>query len=224
MIEIKLSQGAKPGHGGVLPGAEGHARDRRGARRAAGRRLHLAGRATARSRRRSRCCSSSRGCASCRAASRSASSSASATRGNGSASPRRCSRPASCPTSSSSTAPKAAPARRRSSSPTTSARRCRKACCSCTTRWSALDLRDTHPHRLRRQGRQRVRHRAHAGARRRLVQRGARLHVRARLHPVADLPHRPLPDRRDDAGPAARRRRSTCRQGRARAQLPPATR
>ena len=34
MIEIKLSQGAKPGHGGVLPGAEGDARDRRGARRA----------------------------------------------------------------------------------------------------------------------------------------------------------------------------------------------
>ncbi len=42
MIELKLSQGAKPGHGGVLPGAQGHGRDRGGARRAGGRGLHLA--------------------------------------------------------------------------------------------------------------------------------------------------------------------------------------
>ncbi len=34
MIEIKLSQGAKPGHGGILPAPEGHARNRRRARRA----------------------------------------------------------------------------------------------------------------------------------------------------------------------------------------------
>ena len=40
-------------------------------------------------------------------------------------------------TSSSSTATRAAPARRRWSSPITSARRCAKACSSCTTRWSA---------------------------------------------------------------------------------------
>ena len=40
------------------------------------------------------------------------------------------------------------------------------------------------------------------GARRRLVQRRARLHVRARLHPVAELPYRPLPDRRRHAEPA----------------------
>ena len=53
-----------------------------------------------------------------------------------------------------------------------------------------------------RQDRHRLRHGARAGARRRLVQRRARLHVRARLHPVAVLPHRPLPDRRRDAGPA----------------------
>ena len=33
MIEIKMSQGAKPGHGGILPGAEGHGGDRRGAAR-----------------------------------------------------------------------------------------------------------------------------------------------------------------------------------------------
>ena len=42
MIEIKLSQGAKPGHGGVLPGAKVTRGDRGGARRADRRRLHLA--------------------------------------------------------------------------------------------------------------------------------------------------------------------------------------
>ena len=52
-----------------------------------------------------------------------------------------------------------------------------------------------HPHRRRRQDRHRLRHGARDGARRRLVQFGARLHVLARLHPVAELPHRPLPDR-----------------------------
>ena len=50
-----------------------------------------------------------------------------------------------------------------------------------------------------------LRHRARDGAGRRLVQRGARLHVRARLHPGAALPHRPLPDRR-------RRPRTRCAQ------------
>ena len=40
MIELKLSQGAKPGHGGVLPGAEGDDRDRR--RRATCRRARTA--------------------------------------------------------------------------------------------------------------------------------------------------------------------------------------
>ena len=56
------------------------------------------------------------------------------------------------------------------------------------------------------QDRDRLRHRARHGARRRLVQFGARLHVRAGLHPVAELPHRPVPDRRRDAGPGARPR------------------
>ena len=56
MIEIKLSQGAKPGHGGVLPAAKVSAGNRRHARRAAGRGLRLAGAAFARSRRRSACC------------------------------------------------------------------------------------------------------------------------------------------------------------------------
>ena len=45
--------------------------------------------------------------------------------------------------------------------------------------------------------------RADPGARRRLVQFGARLHVRARLHPVAVVPHRSLPDRRRHPGPYA---------------------
>ncbi len=43
MIELKLSQGAKPGHGGVLPAAEGHRRNRGDARRCDGRGLHFAG-------------------------------------------------------------------------------------------------------------------------------------------------------------------------------------
>ena len=81
MIELKLSQGAKPGHGGVLPGAQGERRDRRDPRRADGRGLHLAvapfgvldaDRDDAVHR---------ASCASCRAASRPASSSASATVG-----------------------------------------------------------------------------------------------------------------------------------------------
>ncbi len=64
--------------------------------------------------------------------------------------------------------------------------------------------------RLRRQDGHRLRHRAHDGARRRLVQRRARLHVRAGLPAVADLPHRGLSDRRDDAGPAAPEARWSC--------------
>ena len=52
-----------------------------------------------------------------------------------------------------------------------------------------------------RQDRDRLRHGARHGDRRRLVQFGARLHVRAGLHPVAELPHRSLPDRRHHAGP-----------------------
>ena len=62
-----------------------------------------------------------------------------------------------------------------------------------------------------RQDHHRLRHRARHGARRRLVQRRARLHVRARLHPVAELPHRPLPDRRRHAGPARASARWSCR-------------
>ena len=41
------------------------------------------------------------------------------------------------------------------------------------------------------------------------------------LHPVAALPHQPLPGRRHDAGPQAAARADRAGQGRARAQLPP---
>ncbi len=72
-----------------------------------------------------------------------------------------------------------------------------------------------------RQDRDRLRHGARDGDRCRLVQFGARLHVLARLHPVAELPHRPLPDRRRNAGsdPGARALRAA--QDRPRAQLSP---
>ncbi len=42
MIEIKLSQGAKPGHGGVLPAAKVTPRDRRASAACRGPRLRLA--------------------------------------------------------------------------------------------------------------------------------------------------------------------------------------
>ena len=191
MIEIKLSQGAKPGHGGVLPAAKVSAEIAAGARRAARASIAFRRRGIRRSRRpmgllRVRRAAARR----CRAASRPASSSRSAIRGSGSRSPRRCRRPASCRTSSSSTAAKAAPARRRWSSPTTSARRMREALMLVHNTLVGLDLRDTI--RIGAAGRVISAFdiaRTH-GAGRRLVQRGARLHVRARLHPVAELPHR----------------------------------
>ena len=59
------------------------------------------------------------------------------------------------------------------------------------------------------------------GAGCRLVQLGAGLHVRRRLHPVAALPHQPVPGRRHHPGPQAAARAHRAGQGRARAQLPP---
>ncbi len=56
-----------------------------------------------------------------------------------------------------------------------------------------------------------LRHGARDGDRRRLVQFGARLHVRARLHPVAVVPYRPLPDRRHHPGSVPRPRALWCR-------------
>jgi hypothetical protein len=48
----------------------------------------------------------------------------------------------------------------------------------------------------------------------------ARLPVRTRLHPGADLPHGAVPDRRDDSGPGADARPGRARQGGARPKLP----
>ena len=75
-----------------------------------------------------------------------------------------------------------------------------------------VGLESARPHqaRLQRQDHQRVRRRARDGARRRLVQLGARLHVRARLPAGADLSHGQLPHRCRDAESAAATRRSPC--------------
>ena len=56
--------------------------------------------------------------------------------------------------------------------------------------------------------------------RRRLVQLRAGVHVRGRLHPGAAMPHQPVPRRRDDPGPEAPAGPRRPGQGRARAQLP----
>ena len=133
---------------------------------------------------------------------------------------RRCWRPASIPTSSSSTARRVARARRPWSSSTISASRCGRASTSCTMPWSASAC-ATASSRRGRQDHHRLRHRARHGAGRRLVQRRARLHVRRGLHPVAALPHRPLPDRRRHPGPDAPARAGGARQDPAGGQLPP---
>jgi glutamate synthase domain-containing protein 2 len=54
-----------------------------------------------------------------------------------------------------------------------------------------------------------------------MVQPRARFHVRAGLHPGPELPHRPLPDRRHHPGPAASAGPGRARQGHARVPLPP---
>ena len=136
MIEIKLSQGAKPGHGGVLPGAKvtleiAEARGvpigvdcispaRHSAFKTPLEMMHFIAQLRDLS-----------------AASRSASSSASVMPGSSWRSARPCWRPAFVRISSSSTARRAAPARRRSSSSITSAPRCEKAWCWRTTAWWA---------------------------------------------------------------------------------------
>ena len=120
-ISVKLSQGAKPGLGGVLPGAKvsaeiaatrGVPHGTNGGLATRTQRVRHAGASSS---------SSSRPCAGCPAASRSASSSASARAPSSCRSARPSWPPASLRTSSSSTAPRAAPARRRRSSRTTSA-------------------------------------------------------------------------------------------------------
>ena len=68
MIELKLTQGAKPGHGGVLRSAN-VTNEIAAARACRPASIASARHGTARSRRRPRCCASSIGCASCPAAS-----------------------------------------------------------------------------------------------------------------------------------------------------------
>ena len=58
------------------------------------------------------------------------------------------------------------------------------------------------------------------GARRGLVQLSARVHVRRRLHPVPALPHQQVPGRRHHPGSEAAARSDRLGQGRASAQLP----
>ena len=66
-----------------------------------------------------------------------------------------------------------------------------------------VGLRDRVKDRRQRQGRHRHRHRQAAGAGRRLHQRRARDDDGRRLHPGPDLPHQHLPGRRRDPGPQA---------------------
>ena len=136
MVELKLSQGAKPGHGGVLPGAKVTLEISKTRGVPLGK----------------DCISPSRHSAFATpielmqfiATLRRLSGGKPAGfklcighRGSSSPSARRCWRPASIPTSSSSTARKAAPARRRWNSSTISACRCARGSISSTTRWSA---------------------------------------------------------------------------------------
>ena len=75
--------------------------------------------------------------------------------------------------------------------------------------------------RCERQDGHRVRDRTRDGARRRLVQLGARLHVLGRLHPGAAVQHESLPGRRHLPGSEAAACARRPRQGRARPPLPP---
>ena len=79
------------------------------------------------------------------------------------------------------------------------------------------------PHQAGRVGQDhhRLRHGARDGDGRGLVQLGARLHVRHRLHPGPGLPHRQMPHWRHHAGSVAPARAGRARQGAARGQLPP---
>jgi glutamate synthase domain-containing protein 2 len=74
--------------------------------------------------------------------------------------------------------------------------------------------------RRRRPDRQRLRHRQRAGDRFRLGERRARLHVRGRLHTVAVVQHQSLPDRRRHPGPGPPARAGGARQGRAGEEFP----
>ena len=73
-----------------------------------------------------------------------------------------------------------------------------------------------HQARRERQGRRGRDHRRRSGHGRRLGQFGAGLHVLPRLYPGADVPHQPLPGRRRHPGPEAAERPGGGRQSRAR--------
>ena len=75
--------------------------------------------------------------------------------------------------------------------------------------------------RGQRQDGQRLGHRPVHGPGRRLVQLRPRLHVRRRLHPVPALPHQQVPGRGHDPGQQAPAGAGRARQGRAGGQLPP---
>ena len=142
MIEVKLSQGAKPGHGGVLPGRQGHARDRGRARRAGRHRLREPGAAQRLRFTRRPCCSSSSACASCRAASPPASSCASATPWEWFAIAKAMLETGLYPDFIVVDGGRGRHRRRAGGvHRPRGARRCRKACCSCTTHSSAWGLR-----------------------------------------------------------------------------------
>ncbi len=108
MVELKLSQGAKPGHGGVLPAAKVTEEISRIRGVPMGQDCNSPAQHSCFSTP-SACWNSWQGCGNCRAASPPGSSCASATSGNSWRSARRCWKPASPPTSSSSTGRKAAP-------------------------------------------------------------------------------------------------------------------
>ena len=215
-VSLKLSQGAKPGIGGVLPGGEGDRGDRRGARRAAGREVRQPGRAqglphAARARR-----ASSPGCASWPAASRPASSCASAPARELLAICKAMLEEGITPdfivVDGSEGGTGAAPLEFEdhvgtplTDGPDHGAQRARR------HRAARPD-----PDRRERQGRDRHRHRQAHRAGRRLHQRGAGDDDGRRLHPGAAVPHQHVPGRRRDPGPEARPRARRARQDRAR--------
>jgi glutamate synthase domain-containing protein 2 len=133
MVELKISQGAKPGHGGVLPAAKvsEEISKIRGVAMGEDCISPATHRAFSTPLQMMAFIGEMRGC---RAASRPGSRCASATPGNSWRSARRCWRAAFIPISSSSTAMRAAPARRRWSSWIIWACRCARASVSSTTR------------------------------------------------------------------------------------------
>jgi hypothetical protein len=137
MVELKLSQGAKPGHGGVLPAAKVTREIARASAVSHAVRIASLQRATRRFRRLWSWCSSSLKCGTCRGASRRVSSFASVILGSLWPSSRPCWRPGLRRISLLSTAPKAAREPRHSSLWTIWGCRCGIALPSCMRHSSA---------------------------------------------------------------------------------------